>query len=142
MNNACHRSRAVFVFHDRGELLDRVELALRRSPPPDLQVGALDISAERGSARWRGRPLRLSAREFGILSMLARHAGEVLTRDDLFNGLWDGEFAGEARLIDRYIALLRQKLDDGAGLIETVRGVGYRLLRTQTDPMCKSGPGG
>jgi len=130
----CSRSRtaagSVAVFQNRRELVARAEIMLRRQEtfPPTIEIGALYICPSQGSARWKGRPLCLSAKEFDILATLALHQGRVLSRDDLLNCVWSEEFIGEARLIDHHIRMLRHKLADGAALIETVRCAGYRLV--------------
>lgn len=120
------------VIMKRSEMLSYIEGLLQKrmdteSVPPVLAVGDLMIRAAERSASWRGRSLPLTPKEFDILLLLALHPGETLSRDYLFNTLWSTEFAGEGRLIDRHVMRLRQKLGDGAGLLESVWGVGYRL---------------
>lgn len=120
------------VVMSRSELLARLEAMTQRKAPPSpavlrLHGGKLVILAEKRIAKWRGRPLRLTPREFDILLLLARHSGKVLSRDFLFDSVWSQEFAGEGRLVDGHIMRLRKKLGDGAHLIEAARGVGYRL---------------
>ena len=123
--------RAVIL--NRSELLSRMEEILQRkaepqSVPPFLQVGDLFILSAERSATWRGRRLPLTPKEFDILVHLAKNPGKVLSRECLFDVLWDEAFAGRGRLIDRHIMKVRQKLRDGAWLIESVWGVGYRLV--------------
>lgn len=123
----------------RSELLARLEAITERRtyPGPDtllLHGGSLAIDPQERTATWRGRRLRLSTREFDILLLLAKHAGKALSRDFLFDSLWTEEFAGEGRLVDGHIMRLRKKLRDGAPLIESVRGVGYRLGLTVSLP--------
>ncbi|MEA2619597.1 MAG: hypothetical protein QOC97_370, partial [Chloroflexota bacterium] len=76
-----------------------------------------------------GRTIRLTAREFALLELLARHPGQIFGRDRLIDALWDAEFAAESNVVEVYIRSLRRKVDGGRrnGLIETIRGAGYRL---------------
>ncbi|HEX2626790.1 MAG TPA: response regulator transcription factor [Candidatus Limnocylindrales bacterium] len=79
---------------------------------------------------WRaGARIRLTGREFALLALLARHPGQVFTRDRLIDALWDADFAAESNIVEVYIRSLRRKVDDGRrdGIIQTVRGAGYRL---------------
>lgn len=120
----------VALFISRQQLLARMEAALERAQPRparSIQVGPLSVCTVQRVATWRGQNLPLSPREFDILVMLAERQGSIVSRDDLFNHLWDFGFVGQARLIDRHVMKLRQKLGDGAGLIETIWGTGYRL---------------
>jgi two-component system OmpR family response regulator len=79
---------------------------------------------------WRGdRAIHLTAREFALLELMARHPDQVFTRDRLIDTLWDADFAAESNVVEVYIRSLRRKVDGGRrdGLIETVRGTGYRI---------------
>ncbi len=110
------------------ELLARMRALLRRGAPPRptlLTVGdlRLDPAARRV---WRaGSELSLTAREFAMLETFMRHPGEVLSRFDLLEHVWDGSYENRSNVIEVYIGYLREKLDRDA--IETVRGAGYRL---------------
>ncbi len=114
------------------ELLARLRAVARRGPverPTIIQVGdlRLDPAAHRA---WRGeRELELSAREFALLEILMRNAGNTLTRLQLLEGAWDMAFESRSNIIDVYMRYLRSKIDRpfGRESIETVRGVGYRL---------------
>jgi DNA-binding response OmpR family regulator len=70
----------------------------------------------------------LTAREFALLETLLRHAGRVLTRDQLLDHAWPAGVAVTPNTVDAFVAFVRRKLGPAAGRIETVRGVGYRLL--------------
>jgi two-component system copper resistance phosphate regulon response regulator CusR len=114
------------------ELLARVRTILRRPPvrePATLRVAdlELDVSAHRASRG--GRRLDLTAREFKLLSMLARHAGEVLTRTLIAQSVWDMSSGGDTNVVDVNVRRLRTKLDEPfeVKLLRTVRGVGYVL---------------
>jgi DNA-binding response OmpR family regulator len=73
----------------------------------------------------------LTAREFSVLEFLMRRAGEVVSKAEILNNVWDFAFEGDPNIVEVYIRHLRKKLDDpfGRHLIETVRGAGYRLDR-------------
>lgn len=76
-----------------------------------------------------GQETPLAAREFALLKLLAAHPGEVLTRDRLLNEIWGVTFYGNTRTLDQHVALIRKKLGADAACIETVRNVGYRLVK-------------
>jgi two-component system OmpR family response regulator len=114
------------------ELLARLRALVRRAPterPAVLEVGdlRLDPAARRA---WRGTTeLELSAKEFALLELFMRRAGEALTRVQLLDGVWDMAFESRSNVVDVYIRYLREKIDRpfARSSIETVRGVGYRL---------------
>ena len=116
------------------ELLARVEAILRRhrgSGPSrgQMTLGALAISSERMEASVAGIQLDLTTTEFTLLLELARHAGRVLTREQIIDRVWGNDFYGTDRIVDVYIGQVRRKLEQagGVGMIQTVRGVGYKL---------------
>ncbi|MCK4417963.1 MAG: winged helix-turn-helix transcriptional regulator, partial [Candidatus Latescibacteria bacterium] len=74
-----------------------------------------------------GSPISLTSTEFNLLRFLAQHRGKVFTRNQLLDNVWEDETFVIDRTVDVHIRSLRKKLDTGADLIETVRGVGYRL---------------
>ena len=75
-----------------------------------------------------GRLVDLSPREFAVLEYLLRHPGQVLTRTQIGEHVWNFDFLNESNVVDVYVGYLRRKLEsDGRTLIHTVRGVGYRL---------------
>ena len=74
-----------------------------------------------------GTAVALTKKEFDILQMLLENRGIVLSRDRLLNTIWGYDFDGENRTVDVHIRTLRQKLGEAGSLIETVRGVGYRI---------------
>jgi two-component system OmpR family response regulator len=113
---------------DFGELLARLRALVRRVPaerPARLEVGELVVDPARHEVRWRGAPVRLTAREFAVLEHLARHAGEVVTRTALLDHVWDENYLGSTNIVDQYVGALRRKLERAP--IRTVRGVGFRL---------------
>jgi two-component system, OmpR family, response regulator len=115
-----------------GELLARARALIRRGSRPrpatltvdDLTIDPASRAVHRGAA-----PIRLTAKEFALLEVLARRAGEVVPRADLLARCWDDAFDGDSNVLDVFIRYLRQKIDRpfGRQSIETVRGVGYRL---------------
>ncbi|HEY5293964.1 MAG TPA: response regulator transcription factor [Gaiellaceae bacterium] len=114
------------------ELLARLRALVRRAPaerPTELKAGdlRLDPAAHRA---WRGEhELELSAKEFALLELFLRHAGEVLSRLQLLDGAWDMAFESRSNIVDVYVRYLREKIDRpfDRHSLETVRGVGYRL---------------
>ena len=114
------------------ELLARLRALVRRTPgerPTELVVGdlRLDPAAHRA---WRGEvEVDLSAKEFALLHLFMRRAGETLSRQRLLDGVWDMAFDGRSNVVDVYIRYLREKIDRpfGRHSLETIRGVGYRL---------------
>jgi two-component system OmpR family response regulator len=115
-----------------GELLARLRAIARRAPverPAVLEVGDLRLDPA-GHRAWRGdHELRLLPKEFALLELFMRRAGEVLSRSQLLEGAWDMGFERRSNVVDVYVRYLREKIDRpfGRDSIETVRGVGYRL---------------
>ena len=112
------------------ELLARVRLLLRRAPArpsESLQIADLEIEFARQKATRGGRRLDLTPKEFALLSLLMRRAGEVLSRTFIAEQVWDINFDSDTNVIDVAIRRLRSKVDDPfeKKLINTVRGVGY-----------------
>ncbi len=114
------------------ELLARVRTILRREPerqPEILRIADMEIDHLRHKATRQGKRLDLSPKEFQILWLLARHAGEVLTRTFISEQVWDINFDSDTNVVDVAIRRLRKKADDPypVKLIHTIRGVGYVL---------------
>ena len=114
------------------ELLARVHSRLRRSPvrPQDvLRMADLEIDLLRHRATRGGQRLELTTKEFLLLSLLARRAGEVLSRTIIAEAVWDMNFDSETNVVDVSVRRLRSKVDDPFAfkLIRTVRGSGYVL---------------
>ena len=114
-------------------LVARIKAILRRSTPSaragrPIEVGSLRIDPRRREASIADRRLELRSREFDLLAALARDPGAVLTRDGLLEGVWGTDFPGETRTVDVHIAEVRKKLGADGPQIETVRGLGYRLV--------------
>jgi two-component system copper resistance phosphate regulon response regulator CusR len=114
------------------ELLARVRSILRRGPArtTDLvRVADLEIDLVRHRASRAGQRLDLTPKEFGLLSLLARRAGEPLSRTLIAEQVWDVNFDSDTNVVDVHVRRLRSKVDDpfDRRLIHTVRGVGYVL---------------
>ena len=114
------------------ELRARVRALGRRrleDRAPRIRVGDLELDPATLGVSRAGRSIRLTAREFALLELLARHPGQIFDRDRLIEVLWDADFAAESNIVEVYIRSLRRKVDDGRrdGLIQTIRGSGYRL---------------
>jgi two-component system OmpR family response regulator len=117
------------------ELLARLEALVRRvksggdSPSTVLRAADLEMDLLRRDVRRGGQVIDLQPREFQLLEFLLRHAGQVVTRTMLLEGVWDYHFDPQTNVIDVHISRLRSKIDRGFDrpLLHTVRGVGYRL---------------
>ncbi len=110
------------------ELLARIRLRLSdatRSAEPRLVVGELELDLHARTVLVDGAEVELSAREFSLAEELMRHAGKVLSREQLLSRVWGYDFDPGSNVVDVYVGYLRAKL--GATRIETVRGMGYRL---------------
>ncbi len=117
------------------ELLARIRALGRREAAPtsrSLSVGDLELDELRHVARVDGAIVDLSAREFALLAYLIRHTGQVLTRQQILDGVWGAEPDVYSNVVDLYVHYLRRKLGDlgRASLLRTVRGVGYTLRAT------------
>ncbi len=114
------------------ELLARVRALTRRgagAAMPVLTIGDLELDPAARQVRRGGEAIRLTAKEFALLEVLARHPGQVFSQERLIEAVWDADFAAESNVVEVYVRSLRRKVDDGRrdGLIETIRGAGYRL---------------
>jgi len=112
------------------ELLARVRSLLRRATPrrqETIRLADLEIDTLRQRATRSGRRLHLTAKEFLLLSLLARHAGEVLSRTLIAEAVWDMNFDSDTNVVDVNMRRLRSKVDEpfSPKLIHTVRGAGY-----------------
>ena len=95
---------------------------------PVLHVGDLTIDAARREVTVKGEPIHLRTQEFDLLYTLAKHKGLVLTREQLLDLAWGYNYVGQTRTVDVHIGHLRKKLVGSTGYIETVTGVGYKLV--------------
>jgi two-component system response regulator MprA len=118
------------------ELVARVRALLRRAQPTKPQVYRFaDLELDTGTRQGRraGRTFDLTAKEYELLELFMAHPRQVLTREIIFDRVWDYDFGGESNIIEVYVRYLRQKTEvDGLPrLIHTVRGIGY-VLRDDT----------
>ncbi len=116
------------------ELVSRVRALLRRAAKPAADdklftAGSLAVDVKRRAVTVDGEPVILTYKEFELLCYLLENRGVVLSRDQILTKIWDYNYSGETRTVDVHIRTLRQKLGDAGALIETVRGVGYRLAQ-------------
>lgn len=113
------------------ELVSCVKAVLRRCQPKRidhlLKTGNLIVNLDEHTVTANGERIVLTFKEFEILRLFLSHPGMVYTRDQLFNDIWGMDYCGETRTVDMHIRTLRQKLGIYGKMIETVRGVGYRL---------------
>jgi DNA-binding response OmpR family regulator len=113
------------------ELLARVRALLRRGrrelQTPDIQIGDLVIDTNRRRVARNGSIVPLTSREYQMLEYLARHAGKIVTRTDLWEHVWETGSEPDSNVVDVYVRYLRNKLGRSPDLIETVRGAGYLL---------------
>ncbi len=118
------------------ELVARIRAILRRSerpapshPPSEvIHLGDLAIDLGQRSVLCQGQAIDLRMQEFEVLLILARHRNLVLTREQLLNLAWGFDFYGQTRTVDVHIAQLRRKLGSSVVKIETVTGIGYKLV--------------
>ena len=115
------------------ELVARVKAVLRRSQgerevPAVIEVDGLRIDSASREVTLNGRVLQLRAKEFELLSAFAQYKGTVLDRERLLRMVWGTDYYGDSRTIDVHVAWLRDKLGDSSVKIQTVWGVGYKLV--------------
>ena len=113
------------------ELMARVKALLRRAEPvsdgKEYSIGPLLLNPDKHIIRVDGQDVALTLKEFQLLCYLIRNKGNVMTRDRILQEIWGYEFDGENRTVDVHIRTLRSKLGKAGDLIETVRGIGYRI---------------
>ena len=113
------------------ELMARVKALLRRTEPvsdgKEYSIGPLLLNPDKHIIRVDGQDVALTLKEFQLLCYLIRNKGNVMTRDRILQEIWGYEFDGENRTVDVHIRTLRSKLGKAGDLIETVRGIGYRI---------------
>jgi two-component system OmpR family response regulator len=110
-------------------LVARLRSLVRRGAParpPVLRVGALAVDPAGHRASWSGEELALTPREFALLHFLMRHPDEVVSKRAILDSVWDLHWDGDPNIVECYVGYLRRKLP-GEQVIQTVRGVGYRL---------------
>jgi two-component system copper resistance phosphate regulon response regulator CusR len=119
---------------DFGELLARLRALIRRGRlpllPEQLTVGPLVLDTRGHHVRVGGRPVRLTAKEYALLEYLARRSGDVVSRSDIAEHVWDEHYDPLSNVVDVYVQRLRRKLDESGAesMIRTRRGEGYQLV--------------
>lgn len=114
------------------ELVARIRALLRRpneTLPENLRIGDLELNPSERRVTRDGKEIALTLKEFGLLEYFMRHPNQVVNREDLLNHLWDFNYVGFSNVVDVHVKNLRRKLGEGngRGVLETVRGIGYRL---------------
>ena len=113
------------------ELRARIRAVMRRARPgtdrAQIHVGSLEIDVRGRRATMGDQPLNLTTKEFDLLALLASEPGDVVSRQRILREVWDTEWFGPTKTVDVHVASLRKKLGD-TGWIETVRGIGLRLV--------------
>ncbi|GLY17901.1 DNA-binding response regulator [Kineosporia sp. NBRC 101677] len=116
-------------------LVARLRALIRRGAPERpvvLACGDLTLDPVRRRVERAGNEISLTPREYGLLEFLMRHKGDVVTKSEILEGVWDPAFDGDPNVVEVYIRYLRRKIDAPfeRRAIETVRGMGYRLSTT------------
>ena len=113
------------------ELVSRIKAVLRRSgqtaDKADLEVDGVKMNVKKHEVTVDGQAVTLTLKEYELLERLMRNRNIVLTRDQLLEDIWGYDFDGETRTVDVHVRTLRHKLGEKGAIIETVRGVGYRI---------------
>jgi two-component system, OmpR family, response regulator RegX3 len=118
------------------ELVARIRAVLRRSQPSEsgpavLEGGGIVLDPERFEASVRGKPIRLTLKEFQVLEALMTNSGRVMTREALIEDVWGSDYVGDTRTLDVHIKRLRAKCEEVPRRpkhIQTVRGLGYKFV--------------
>ena len=120
------------------EMVARIKAVLRRCEGRGVQQAVqtikrdnLEVNLEEHKVLVDGEEVVLTLKEFELLKKFLLHPGIVFSRDKLLNDIWGYEFTGETRTVDVHIRTLRQKLGSAGDLVETIRGVGYRMAATK-----------
>ncbi len=117
------------------ELVSRIKAVLRRTgrtktDTSELEINGVKMDLKKHEVTAEGKTIVLTLKEFELLEKLMKNQNIVLTRDQLLTDIWGYDFDGETRTVDVHIRTLRQKLGEYGAMIETIRGVGYRIGET------------
>ena len=113
------------------ELISRIKALLRRTSSQETKeydFGGLYVNTSKHIVRVNGSEVQLTFKEFELLCYLLENMGTVLSREKIISKVWGYDFDGESRTVDVHIRTLRMKLGDCGGMIETVRGIGYKAV--------------
>jgi two-component system, OmpR family, response regulator len=113
-------------------LVARLRALIRRGAPPRpvvLTAGDLTLDPARRRITRAGGEVAVTPREFALLEFLMRHRGDVVSKTEILDNVWDANFDGDPNIVEVYVSYLRKKIDQpyGRAAIETVRGAGYRI---------------
>ncbi|MFI3206612.1 MAG: response regulator transcription factor [Clostridia bacterium] len=115
------------------ELISRIKAVLRRVNPKqnekELSAGSLVLNPEKHTVNIDDEDVVLTFKEFELLKMLLENKGKVLTRDRILESIWGYDFDGETRTVDVHVRTLRSKLGSHSDMVETVRGIGYKISK-------------
>jgi DNA-binding response OmpR family regulator len=119
------------------ELVARVKSVLRRATSrvevdATVDVGDVSIDPGRREVTISGKPVQMRAKEFDLLLALAQENGRVLSREQLLSRVWGYEYFGDSRTVDVHVTWVRDKLEGSCAQVQTVRGVGYKLVAMDT----------
>jgi two-component system alkaline phosphatase synthesis response regulator PhoP len=112
------------------EMVSRIKAVLRRTAPKQAKVisyGGITLDEDKHTVTVNDTPVTLTLKEYEILKLLMDNPGQVFTREILLSDVWGIDFTGETRTVDVHIGTLRTKLAEAGDMIETVRGVGYKI---------------
>lgn len=110
------------------ELMSRVEAHARRLRKSNLiKIGDIELDIAKRECIYQNKPVDLTVKEFDILLLLAKNAPNVLSRDQIFEEIWNTNQIVESRSLDMHIKTLRSKLNDVGKLIKSIYGIGYKL---------------
>lgn len=117
-------------------LVARLRALVRRGASPRpivIHSGNLELDPLRRTCRYEGHEINLTAREFALLELFMRRSGEVLSKQHILDHVWGFDFEGDENIVEVYVGYLRRKIDEpfGQRSLQTVRGVGYRLVRSE-----------
>jgi len=115
------------------EMISRIKAVLRRTggrQADSLSCGNIELDPVKHTVIADGSPVSLTLKEFELLKVFMENPGRVFTRDVLLSEIWGVEYSGESRTVDVHIGTLRTKLEKAGNLIQTVRGVGYKMEET------------
>lgn len=115
------------------EMLSRIKAVLRRTIPKEtlhcLRTGCLELNTDTHTVLVHSRRVQLTLKEYNLLQLFMENPDRVFTRSQLLEAVWGVDYVGETRTIDVHIGTLRMKLGECGDYIETVRGVGYRMVK-------------
>jgi two-component system alkaline phosphatase synthesis response regulator PhoP len=112
------------------EMVSRIKAVLRRTAPKQAKVisyGGITLDESKHTVTVNKTPVSLTLKEYEILRLFMENPGQVFTREILLSDIWGIDFTGETRTVDVHIGTLRTKLAEAGDMIETVRGVGYKM---------------